>query len=63
MLIGLNRLKKIIDDTIEGETGIIHSKCIGCGFQVAVEVHKTSEGYGLLRASCMRWKAAFMSSV
>ena len=49
MLIGLNRLKKIIDDTIEGETGIMHNKCIDCGFQVAVEVHKTSGGYGLLR--------------
>lgn len=47
-LIGLNRLKKIIDDTIEGETGIIHNKCIDCGFPVEVEVHKTSGGYGLL---------------
>jgi len=49
MLIGLNRLKKIIDDTIEGETGIIHNKCIDCGFPVEVEVHKTSGGFGLLR--------------
>ena len=49
MLISLSRLKKIIDDTIEGETGIIHNKCIDCGFPVEVEVHKTSGGYGLLR--------------
>jgi hypothetical protein len=48
MLIGLNRLKKIIDQTIEGETGIIHNKCIDCGFPVEVEVHKTVDGYGLL---------------
>lgn len=49
MPIGLNRLKKIIDDTIESETVIIYDKCIDCGFQVAVEVHKTSGGFGLLR--------------
>ena len=48
MLIGLNRLKKIIDDTAEGETGIIHNKCIDCGFSSAVKIHKTSGGYGLL---------------
>lgn len=48
MLIGLNRLKKIIAETIEGETGIIHNKCIDCGIPVEVEVHKTLEGYGLL---------------
>jgi len=48
MLIGLNRLKKIIDETIEGETGIIHNNCIDCGFPVEVEVHKTTGGYGLL---------------
>lgn len=48
MLISLNRLKKIIDDTMEGETGIIHNKCIDCGFPAEVKIHKTSGGYGLL---------------
>jgi hypothetical protein len=53
----------LIDDTIEKETGIIHNKCIDCGFQVAVEVHKTSGGYGLLRGILYEWKTAFMPSV
>ena len=48
MLIGLNGLKKISDDTSEGETGRVCNKCIDCGFPAEVKIHKTSGGYGLL---------------
>lgn len=48
MLISVNGLKKISDDTSEDETGRVCNKCIDCGFPVEVEIHKTSGGYGLL---------------
>ena len=48
MLIGLEGLKKIIADTSESGIGRSRHNCIDCGFPVEVEVHKTSEGYGLL---------------
>lgn len=48
MLIGHERLKKIIADKSECGIGRTHHNCIDCGFPVNVEVHKTLGGYGLL---------------
>jgi hypothetical protein len=48
MLIGLERLKKIVADTSASGIGRSRHNCIDCGFPVEVEVHKTSGGYGLL---------------
>jgi hypothetical protein len=48
VLIGIERLKKIIADTSECGIGRTHHNCIDCGFPVEIEVHKTVGGYGLL---------------
>jgi hypothetical protein len=48
VLIGIERLQKIIADTSECGIGRTHHNCIDCGFPVEIEVHKTVGGYGLL---------------
>jgi hypothetical protein len=47
MLVGLNRLEKIIAESPDGRCEKICEKCVDCGLPVQVEIHKTSGGYGL----------------